>query len=1442
MEFEVAKSQLATALRSLPPTGSLGFEGLLRDILVEVTNLGFGLAKSGPQGGSDVRSLGLNLFEVALEAKRYSAGTALQVDALKAKLYESWKSENGTDLWILAATRALSATDNEELTRVGEGIGITVLILDWPPDEMQLPDLAVLCVEAETALTQHLGGCADVSEIVTAIRAHPNHLAAADRLRRRLVAPDIGYAAATHAMTQWMLGGLASDRNAASRLGGKFNNILDPHRGRILRPRYEAQLDQWYASREPCVLLGDEGLGKTWLFLSWWQARTEAEADLPITLFVPAKEVGQESLDELIARLLKKHLGHRSLEFWHRRITQWLKMRPDGPQILLVIDGLNQHWQKRDWTDLLQRAFDDHWNSRISILMSCWPGHWNELQRLASLTPRPTEIKVERFDDSELDELLGAHGLRRESFGNAMLELMKVPRLSTLAIARQRDLIASGDITPERLAVEDWKHRIELRGAQLALSDAEFQCFVAELGMQVRSSIDGTVLTRKNVLERLGRDSGKDRLDLHSTVAELISGQWLIPTGQAHQFRVNPELVPFALGLALVHQVKSTSDEAAANISIAEHIDPFSGQSLGVHILRAAVTAALLDDTVSRPARRALLIRWITEQNFSRLDFEAFWRIIGLDIDLILQIIEESWLGEGIGAISTDEIMIKGLTNAYQFDAVAPLIELRVARWLGWFWEDPFQGNVLGRIDLTSQDSRQRQEVTAENLDSWQQFEGRDAFPRIELCGSGNPSWLSHRVFGIISFLPRARFIEAIAAWGISRAVMGMPQHFDELAWTLRLKRENPEETRNEVMNLVDRLVESGHRLALDAACWLLKALADPQAENRLRHLRPLIEPGSNRRAPLSFSPSEEDIFNPTVEVDLAKIQDAVSTPLADIELKFASSPKLLVLARTNPSRLREVIREKAMSAASLAPAALRQLLDRVDGFLAVLSDEERGVLEAAIDAVLENSLAELPKQLEWWRVRRLELRLAGSSGLAQLELILKEVGDPKLVASLRVGLLDFTQDQISSVLGRFEIEDDRETVLGWLTLLVEVADHRSIDGWSKLPALLSHSDPQIAELSIALVSHSTDPAALEVIALSSWTATEVTDRRERYNRSVALLKASQVLNRPELLERADREVMAVWLQSEPDNPYAIQAYESFIRDTLGRLQSRNRRSVQPLIAHRRAVAILLDRADEDFWIWLNQALANETTISNFDLMDEFPLLVLAEALMSRRPELGLMLWDNLKEAMHDGIVKITGLITLPFMASCDSADAARNGALANAVNDQELFDLVRQAGKCGQMAWLVGKALELARSEEAEALAMSITLLGFTDECEIVETAWAEIDKRVPFGGWLEKVYWTSRRTYERNCWARHWYSRYLQVPTDDEAIAALLLLGAAIDMRAVHRFDQLRISELAAPRRKFWALNRESLNAASKKRRDKLKDTLFWTKTMKQTHWPWI
>lgn len=822
MDFVEAKTRLARYLRSLEPSGAAGFEGLLRDILVEVTGTAFGLAKSGPQGGSDVRSMGVNRFEVALEAKRYEADTRLPLDQLRAKIVETWQSDHGADLWILAATREISATDREALTKTGLDLGITVLILDWPVLEATLPDLAVLCGEAQAALRRHLTGVSELDEVLETIRAHPGYLAAAQRTRLRLTQPDIGYAAARDAIRRWTIGGLQSDRNAASRLGGKFHNLLSAERKLVRRGRYDTQLSGVLSGQSPTVLLGNEGMGKTWLFLSWWHETVSSGREMPLTLFLPAKDVREEPFIDLLARVLSERVGSEGLEFWRRRIGQWLRQETAMPQFLIMIDGLNQNWSKRNWAELIQPAFDDDGRGRFAIVMSCWPDHWAELQRLASLAPATTEILVDRFDDNELDALLVRHGLDRSKFSHGMQALMSVPRLSALAISRHQELAESGDITPERLAVEDWKHRIELRGAALSISDAEFQSFVSQLGDELRLSIEGTVLTRHGVLERLGRDSGRERDSLQSTVNELIAGRWLEPAGRPNHFKVNAALVPFALGLSLAHQLKDVSEDAAANAIIADHIDPFRGQTLGSSIMRAAVTAALLDRAVLRPARRALLTRWLAEQNFSSWDFEAFWRVIGLDSELVFTIIEDEWLGRA-GSSIQDEIFIKGLANAYSFPAVGALIRTMVTRWLGWFWEDPMEGAILGRVDLTSEDSRQRQTQTAEKLARWNDFAGRGEFPDITLSTIGDPSWLSHRVFGILSLLPRTPFIDAISAWGITRAIMNMPRHFNELAWLLRINSEDAGEADRAVCLLTERLLETGHPTCLQAAYWIMK-------------------------------------------------------------------------------------------------------------------------------------------------------------------------------------------------------------------------------------------------------------------------------------------------------------------------------------------------------------------------------------------------------------------------------------------------------------------------------------------------------------------------------------------------------------------------------------------------------------------------------------------
>lgn len=400
-------------------------------------------------------------------------------------------------------------------------------------------------------------------------------------------------------------------------------------------------MDGWFAAARPAVLTGTEGLGKPWLFLSWWLDRHERKVEQPLTFFVPSREIRDESALELLGRLLFQRLQSHNQAFWSRRFNQWMQRDGDNHPFILVIDGLNQSLMKRDWADLLQPLYDDRVGGKVAPLLTCWPDTWRDLHQLSAMEPAPHEIKVAPFDDGELDALLELNGLKRSDFGREMLELMKLPRLSALAIARRADLAASGDITPERLAFEDWKHRIERRGSQLALTSEEFMAFVRDVGKELQSAIDATSFTRKELLDRLGRESGKQAGALQDTVAELVAGRWLEPGDTPKHFKLSRSHVSFALGMMLTHQLSHVADQSEADSVISDLIDPLSGQSLGAAILRAAVTTGLLNPEIERPTRRALVLRWLGEQIFMQSDFDAFWRVIGLDADLLLQVIED---------------------------------------------------------------------------------------------------------------------------------------------------------------------------------------------------------------------------------------------------------------------------------------------------------------------------------------------------------------------------------------------------------------------------------------------------------------------------------------------------------------------------------------------------------------------------------------------------------------------------------------------------------------------------------------------------------------------------------------------------------------------------------------------------------------------------------
>ena len=229
------------------------------------------------------------------------------------------------------------------------------------------------------------------------------------------------------------------------------------------------------------------------------------------------------------------------------------------------------------------------------VIVSCWPNWWNKsLVGLTNLTPKPKEISVGRFDDSELNKLLSAMDVKRSDLASSVLKLMRVPRLSSLVAKHRKKLQESGDVTAERVIYEDWKDRLERRGPKTGLTDHEMKDFIAGLGEKLKNDIN-QIVTRKEVIQSLSDDSGRNGLELQPAITELTSGAWLKPGNKPNTFRVAAERIPFVLGATLISQIRETTEATAIESIIAEFLDPLNAHSLGAAILRAATTIALIE-------------------------------------------------------------------------------------------------------------------------------------------------------------------------------------------------------------------------------------------------------------------------------------------------------------------------------------------------------------------------------------------------------------------------------------------------------------------------------------------------------------------------------------------------------------------------------------------------------------------------------------------------------------------------------------------------------------------------------------------------------------------------------------------------------------------------------------------------------------------------------
>ncbi|TCH96280.1 hypothetical protein EJV46_20050 [Roseococcus sp. SYP-B2431] len=606
-----ALEELKAELQSdqhLPKT----FEHLIAALIGDLLGISVAVAKSGFQHGADSGVGGRQSRSLRIECKRYADSTSLNERELLGEIDHALDRDAALEVWILATTREVPEQLEDALRSKAAREALPILVIDWKSPG--LPLLAALCTSAPDTVEKLYSKTA------------------ADLTRSLTVACVAKLASLKADLQAWALGFEGIRRLAAERLQKMWNN---PRTARaamhqnvaggaafvVRREGVATELSGWWdqADRSLALIIGPEGVGKTWAALDWTIDRLD---NLPIVLLLPASAAaaarngsGHAAMRLLGEQLYEASGGIRDASHWETRARRLLK-RPtnSGPVVLMVIDGLNQQ-PEAPWEGLFASLQDDPFLNHVRVIGTARPTYFKgHLKRLRVLVDRPVEVEVGPFNDVELDKRLAQAGMRREQLNAELLHLARTPRLFDL-VARYHAAPDGGEMTLHRLL---WEYGRDEEGKRQSrsFSEEEWRTWLAGIARHFRNGV--TEMARGALADSLHR-ADLSTGDIKARLDDIVDGQ-LAEDGPLGRSRFKPEAVAHALGLALLELVQVTTPHGRGAVSekLDEWLDPISGLDQRAEILRAAVSILVAQGAQAADlALSVLLTAWLTTQNLA---------------------------------------------------------------------------------------------------------------------------------------------------------------------------------------------------------------------------------------------------------------------------------------------------------------------------------------------------------------------------------------------------------------------------------------------------------------------------------------------------------------------------------------------------------------------------------------------------------------------------------------------------------------------------------------------------------------------------------------------------------------------------------------------------------------------------------------------------------
>lgn len=818
-------------------------ESLAAALLGRLLGVTVTVAKSGFQHGGDAGPAGRQGRRFRVECKKYGVNTALRERDLLGEIDQSLARDPALEAWVLVATREVNEQLQQSLNQKGESVGVPVIILDWQSND--LASLAALCAFGPDLVESILSF--EASVLAQALQ--PVSLEAIERLRLDLQAWNLGFEAlrtrfSADLETMWR-----SPRESNAALGQNAAGGAEQHR--VRRQGVHTALDAWWSGAAkndaPAVVVGWDGIGKTWATLDWLVDRRES---LPITLVVPSSSAAEltgastTAVKRFLADRLYEHSGVRDRDHWLRRIDRLLKRPADeGPALVVFFDGLNQE-PSLAWLLLLKALQSEAFAGRLCVIVSTRTFYYeNKLGSLRGLVVPPVVVKVDGYDTKpggEIDQMLAFEHLTKNDLHPDLLELARTPRLFRLVVKSLEHLVDAGQVTIHRLLWEYGRDTFGQRAGR-SFSEDDWRAWLQEIAGRHRDGV------REFSLKTLGETASRPDLsarEVYARLSDVVDGQFT-DLGPSGNLQLKPTVVAHALGAALLSFMDSIAAATfdAADTELANWLDPIAGLDQRAEIMRAAVSILVeRGGTAGTPLAGVLVTSWLQTQNVTDTHRRDLVALAGSLPNALLDAVEHSvarthssarlWAVTALRAIKRSDV-----------HAQAAIMN-RSQRWLSSVSRD---ARTAPGISDDAESNRSKHLVS---------LIGRDASGPLKLLGAevelvdSDDGVLAATVPCILEGFPLAAAAQVFEVAAIALAVRGRSESWDGLKWLCLLNQVDPEETMLALRALSNEIAkrtpeaEVDRALPVRVASLLLRLTGEEEDETTAVAIDPGVEHG----------------------------------------------------------------------------------------------------------------------------------------------------------------------------------------------------------------------------------------------------------------------------------------------------------------------------------------------------------------------------------------------------------------------------------------------------------------------------------------------------------------------------------------------------------------------------------------------------------------------